>query len=159
MLGFMRMLQGMFLSGNYRSFTFDAPWLMATSPLLSALLLLLFRSWAYAALMVFPVAWWVISVPVLSPLHRSDGDTSRELHLDAWQRTLVWTSVGVTSVAAALSLTRLLDGPHPTSHIWWWPIPPLVAASLLACGVTNLGVCLVIGTLASLTGKQGMQGR
>jgi hypothetical protein len=149
MLGLTRMLRNRFLSGDYRTLTFEAPWLMVTSPLFAAVLLLLFRNWVYAALMVFPVAWWLASIPLMSPRGHSDNEVSVALNVGALQQVLVWASVGATSIAAAMAFTRLLADPHTTSRMWWWPAPLLAVAAWVACRVANLGVSLVAGALGA----------
>lgn len=149
MLGLTRMLRNRFLSGDYRTLTFEAPWLFVTSPLLATVLLLLFRNWVYAALMVFPVAWWLASIPLMSPRGHSDNDVSVALNAGALEQVLVWASVGATSIAAALTSTRLLAGPHPISRMWWWPAPLLTIAAWGVCRVANLGVSLVAGALGA----------
>jgi len=154
MLGLTRMLRNRFLSGDFRTLTFEAPWLFVTSPLLSAVFLLLFRNWVYAAFMVFPVAWWLASIPLMSHRGHSDNDVSVELNAGAVQQVLVWTSVGATSIAAALTFTRLLAGPHPISRTWWWPAPLLTIAAWGVCRVANLGVSLIAGALGASSARR-----
>ncbi|GEM_PF-6397908 len=153
------------LRGDMRTLLFQSRWNWVAQPVLSGILLLVYRHWIFAVPLFYAAAYWGI---IAGFAHRNtpsgerpdvigngvaavaahDPRSWREFVLTSFAPTLL-TIVGITtvSISAGVASALRISGPHRTSSLWWL-IPLLALLAALVCWIAGALTGATTATLA-----------
>jgi tetratricopeptide (TPR) repeat protein len=137
--------------GDTQTLVFQSRWNWVAQPVLSGILLLVYKHWVFAIPLAYVAAYWGImarsalsgNVPrrerpsdmtdEMMAVASRDARVGRELLTVVFVPTLL-TVVGVITVSASAAVVSAwrIPGPRHTSSLWWL-IPLLALAAGLAC--------------------------